>query len=84
MGGVPLPGLRNLEGMASLEFRVRGYLADSVKEQIQSRFSGLRTISESSGETVFDVDRLDAAAQRALLNLLWDFGHEVTSMRPSQ
>jgi hypothetical protein len=70
--------------MASLEFRVRGFLANAVKEQIQSRFDGLRTISESGGETVLDVDQLDVAAQRALLSLLWDSGHEVTSMRPSQ
>lgn len=67
--------------MASLELRVHGHLAESVKEQIQSRFEGLRTISEASGETVLDLDDLDAAAQRALLSLLWDFGHDIAGIR---
>ncbi len=62
------------------ELTVRGDLADAVLELIRSRFEVLATRT-GSGPTTSLAVVADQAAQRALLTLLWDTGHELIELR---
>jgi hypothetical protein len=66
--------------MSCFEFRVTGRLAGSLLEVIRSRFGEATARPSGSGTTV-TVGGLDPAAERALLNLLWDTGHDVVATR---
>ena len=63
------------------EIVVRGQLADSIVSVIGSRFGALAISPDPSGLSARIVGDLDQAAERALLTLLWDTGHEVLSLR---
>ena len=67
---------RTFESSArSLSFREQG------REQIRCSQSGIR-IQSIEGRTMLNVEAIDQPALRALLILLWDFGHEVLSVSP--
>jgi hypothetical protein len=67
------------------ELNVAGQLAESLLELIRSRFGEVTTQpgAQLLSTTVIIVG-LDPAAERALLNLLWDTGHDVTAMRSTR
>ena len=47
--------------------------------------SGGRVVRRGPGQgTTLVVDGLDPAAERALMTLLWDSGHDVVSMRSTR
>jgi hypothetical protein len=58
--------------VSRFELSVSGELAGTLLDLIESRFGKVTT-----GTTTITVDDLDPAAERALLNLLWDTGHDV-------
>ena len=61
----------------ALRLRVRGQIAHSVIEVIRSRYDQANFVSGGGGDTLLIVDDLDSSAERAMLNILWDAGHEV-------
>jgi hypothetical protein len=67
--------------MSRCELKVRGRLPESVVELIRARFGDVVARGE---ETVLIVAGIDPAAERALLTLLWDAGHDVVSMRSTR
>jgi hypothetical protein len=66
-----------------LELTVTSVLADSVLELIRDRFDHVDTRTVAGPATVVTVAGIDQAGERALLNLLWDTGHEIGSMASS-
>jgi hypothetical protein len=69
--------------MSRSELTIRGRLADSVATLIATRFDAVST-HETDALTTLVVDGIDPAAERALLNLLWDTGHDVVGMRSTR
>ena len=67
--------------MSRFELRVNGPLASWVVELIDTRFEGVVASEGAGADTTVIVTGIDPAAQRALLNLLWDAGHDVVSMK---
>ncbi len=67
--------------MPRCELSVDGRLADAVVELISSRFGPVTTSSGPGRRTTLSVEAPDPAAERALLTLLWDTGHDVVEMR---
>ncbi|GAA1649100.1 hypothetical protein GCM10009744_45670 [Kribbella alba] len=74
--------------MSHCELTVRGHLATSVIELIRTRFDGVTTrpgTARTTGpSTILVVAGIDPAAERALLTLLWDSGHDVISMHSTR
>jgi hypothetical protein len=66
-----------------LELRVSSAIAESVLELIASRFDNVVTRPVPGPATVVTASGIDQAGERALLNLLWDTGHEIGSMSRS-
>jgi hypothetical protein len=67
------------------EITVRGRLPESLIELISTRFDGHLNAGDAGGrDTVLLVEAADPSAERALLTLLWDAGHDVTSMRSTR
>ncbi len=66
--------------MPACEVTVRGQVALAVIDLIRDRFGEIAARPDSR-DTVLVLPAFDAAAERALLTLLWDTGHEVVSMR---
>ena len=66
--------------MAHCELVVGGQLSGPLLDLLRSRFGEVTAESAPAG-TVLVVDGLDQSAQRALLTLLWDTGHDVISLR---
>lgn len=64
--------------VARYEFTVDGPLARSVDERIRAQFEHVST--RSGDRTRLIVDNIDQAAVRAVLNLLWDAGHDILSI----
>lgn len=67
--------------MASIEIIVRGSLAESVTSLIASRFTAITVERSRAADSTRIEAEMDQAAERALLALLWDTGHDVMSMR---
>ena len=67
-------------GGPHLELTLDGGLADAVLSMIRTRFDDVTTHPVPGAGTVLSVSRLDPAGQRALLNLLWDTGHQIVSL----
>ena len=63
-----------------LELAVNSAVAESVLEMIKDRFDHVTSQVMPGAGTVVTVTGIDQAGQRALLNLLWDTGHEIRSM----
>jgi hypothetical protein len=62
------------------ELTMRHPLPHTLLALIRARFG---RVSTSDDRTVLIVENPDQAALRALLNLLWDNGHELLSLIPS-
>lgn len=62
------------------QLTVAGRLPDAVTETIVARFGDGIRIRSTSGRTMLNLQDLDQPALRAMLVLLWDFGHEVLSL----
>ncbi|HSU34350.1 MAG TPA: hypothetical protein VLJ88_01695 [Propionibacteriaceae bacterium] len=63
-----------------LELTVTSVIADSVLELIKERFDNVDARAVPGPATVVSIAGIDQAGERALLNLLWDTGHEIGSM----
>ena len=70
--------------MSRCELCLRGQLAESLLELISDRFGAVTTRPGPELNTTVIVGGLDPASERALLNLLWDTGHDVISMRSTR
>ena len=67
--------------MPILVIRIRGQLAESIVELIASRYERTTFLpSASTSDTLVIAEDLDSAAERGLLNVFWDAGHEVSSI----
>ena len=66
-----------LDGMPHTRFELtmRGPIAHSLLDVILTRFDHVST--PGTDGTVLVAEAMDQASVRALLNLLWDAGHEV-------
>ena len=62
-----------------LELTITGVLADSVLELIKERFDDVEARPGPGTTTIVTAVGIDQAGERALLNLLWDTGHEIGS-----
>ena len=62
------------------QLTVAGRLPDAVTETIVARFGDGIRIGSVGGRTMLNAQDLDQPALRAMLVLLWDFGHEVLSV----
>ena len=67
--------------MTACEVSVRGRLSGSVEDVIRSRFGAVLARYGPGDSTTVLVTVADPAAQRALLTLLWDTGHDVLALR---
>ena len=67
--------------MISTEILVRGSLAGTIESLIVSRFGALAITPAADGRSTRIAGEMDQSAERALLALLWDTGHDVISMR---
>lgn len=59
---------------------VAGRLPDAVTQTIVARFGDGVRIRSTGGRTMLNLHDLDQPSLRAMLVLLWDFGHEVLSL----
>jgi hypothetical protein len=66
-----------------LQLAVNSAVAESVLEMIKDRFDHVTSQVTPGAGTVVTVTGIDQSGQRALLNLLWDTGHEIRSMSSS-
>lgn len=64
------------------QLTIAGRLPDAVTQTIGARFGDGIRIRSTDGCTMLNVEDIDQPALRALLVLLWDFGHEVLSVSP--
>ena len=69
---------------ACLKLAVSSAVAESVLEMIKDRFDHVTSHPSPGAGTVVTVTGIDQAGQRALLNLLWDTGHEIRSMSSTE
>ena len=67
--------------MSRCELILKGSLAESIVELITSRHGSPIIESAAGRRTIVIIDTTDTAAERALLNLLWDTGHDIVAMR---
>lgn len=63
-----------------LQLTVSGTIAESVLALIKDRFDHVHTRALPGPATVVTIAHIDQAGERAILNLLWDTGHEIGSM----
>lgn len=63
------------------ELTVTGVLPESLLEVITARFGRPAVCYSPDTHTTVVVLGTDAASERALLNLIWDTGNDVISMR---
>ncbi len=63
-----------------LQLTVTRPIADSVLELIMDRFDNVTAEAVPGPGTVLTITGLDQAGERALMNLLWDTGHEIGSL----
>lgn len=66
--------------MIFTEILVRGSLAYIIVSLIVSRFGALTITTAPDGHSTRIAGEMDQSAERALLALLWDTGHDVISM----
>ena len=64
------------------QLTVAGRLPTSVRSTIVARFGEGVRIRSTGGRTTVTLGAIDQPALRALLILLWDFGHEVLTLSP--
>lgn len=69
----------SLSRPADLVITVSGPIADTVLDQLHNRYDRVTT-SRPGTDTVVTVAGLDQPGERAVLNLLWDTGHQVRSV----
>jgi hypothetical protein len=62
---------------------VRGQLSESFLELVRSRFDEVGRTNVGQN-TLLMIDGADAAAERALITLLWDTGHDVIAVRSAR
>ena len=62
------------------QLTVAGRLPDAVTETIVARYGDGIRIRSMGGRTTLHLPDLDQPSLRAMLVLLWDFGHEVLSL----
>ncbi len=62
------------------QLTVAGRLPSSVSTTIVARFGDGVRIRSIDGRTTLTLGAIDQPALRALLILLWDFGHEVLAL----
>jgi hypothetical protein len=76
------PGERLHDNMATTrcELALRGPVSHTLLEVIRARFDHVSTPNADS--SVLIIEGFDQASVRALLNLLWDAGHEMLSLTP--
>ncbi len=72
--------IRSDRAGSCLKLAVNSAVAESVLEMIKDRFDHVTSQVMPGAGTVVTVTGIDQAGQRALLNLLWDTGHEIRSM----
>ena len=70
--------------MSRCELSVRGHLSASLVELIRARFDDVSTRTGAGPTTTLIVGGLDPAAERALVTLLWDAGHDVIEMHSTR
>ena len=75
----PLPRC-TLTLVITTEILVRGSIAGTVMGLIVSRFGALAISPAPDGHSTRIAGEMDQSAERALLALLWDTGHDVISM----
>ena len=63
-----------------LVITVAGPAAASVLALLDERYDELRSDHSVDSDTILTITGIDQAGERALLNLLWDTGHEVRSV----
>lgn len=63
-----------------LQLTVSGTIAESVLSMIKERFDEVHSQAVPGPATQLSITDIDQAGERALLNLLWDTGHEIGSM----
>jgi len=63
--------------MTGLQLTVAGRLPTAVSDTIWARFGDCVQIRPVAGRTLLNVADMDQPALRALLILLWDFGHDI-------
>jgi hypothetical protein len=75
------PGARLPLAMATTrcELALRGPVSHALLELIRTRFDHVST--PDGDDSVLLIEDLDQASVRALLNLLWDAGHSLQSLR---
>jgi len=64
----------------SLVVTLAGPAATAVLALLDERYDHLSSAHGPEDDTVLTVSGIDQAGERALLNLLWDTGHEVRSV----
>jgi hypothetical protein len=64
-----------------LELTVSGPVASSVLRLLDDRYDRVSTERRSGADTVVTIADIDQAGERAVLNLLWDTGHQIRAMR---
>lgn len=70
-----------LSAPGRLEVTLFGPLAASVLGLLDQRYDQVSTVSAPGSGTVVTFADIDQAGERAVLNLLWDTGHRVRSVR---
>ena len=63
-----------------LELTIAGSIADAVLGLIRERFDHVDTRAVPGPATVVTIAEIDQAGERALVNLLWDTGHEIKGL----
>jgi hypothetical protein len=63
-----------------LELTISSALANSVLELINERFDDVEARPGPGTSTIVTAVGIDQAGERALLNLLWDTGHDIGSL----
>jgi hypothetical protein len=67
--------------LSGVEVTLFGPLAASVLSLLYQRYEQVSAVSAPSADTVVTIADIDQAGERAVLNLLWDTGHQVRSVR---
>ncbi|MFD3403635.1 hypothetical protein ACFWUU_23325 [Kribbella sp. NPDC058693] len=67
--------------LSGVEVTLFGPLAASVLRLLDQRYDNVTAVDAPSAGTVVTIADIDQAGERAVLNLLWDTGHQVRSVR---
>lgn len=67
-------------GSSRLELTLCGPVAASVLRLLGDRYDHVTSTSKPGADAVVTIDAIDQAGERAVLNLLWDTGHQVRSV----